>query len=155
MNTSAQETQNLRPIHQLGYVVSDIEKASEHYASVFGIGPFSPAMEVDMSGAIYRGKPTQTKIKVAFAKSGDLELELIQPVEGENPYFDYLASHGDGIHHLAFLVDDMEPILEDYAARGLEPTFHHDMGVMDFAYFDTSEAGGLWIEFLHWKADAV
>lgn len=138
------------PVHQLGYVVSDIEKTRQYYASKLGI-EFSETMEVNMDGAYLRGKPVNTRIKVAFAKSGDLELELIQPVEGENPYTEFLARRGDGIHHLAFQLDDMDAGKAELARMGIEPLFHQDMGFMEFAYFDTSEPGGVMIEFIHWK----
>ncbi|MBM3133555.1 MAG: hypothetical protein FJZ95_11080 [Chloroflexi bacterium] len=141
----------LPPVYQLGYVVRDIEKVCKYYESTFGIGPFSPPMDVNMDGAILRGRPVKTRIKVAFANSGNLQVELIQPVEGENPYFEFLAAKGDGIHHLAFQVDDMNKAKSAFAKKGFQPIFYHDMGVMEFAYFDTSEPGGLWVEFLHWK----
>jgi len=40
---------------------------------------------------------------------------------------------------------------KDFAARGFEPVFHRDMVVMEFAYFETSEVGGLMLELLQWK----
>lgn len=144
-----QQTQ-FSPICQLGYVVSDIQKTCEYYQKIFGM-EFSEVIDVDMDGAILRGKPVNTKIKVAFAKSGDLELELIQPVEGENLYTEFLARNGDGIHHIAFPVDDMDAMKAEFAMKGLEPVFHKDMGVMEFAYFDTTEFGGTMTEFHYWK----
>ncbi len=141
----------LPPVYQLGYVVKDIVKTCEFYTSTYGIGPFEIIDEVDMEGAILRGKPISTKIKVAFAKSNDVELEFIEPLEGRNLYTEFLDTKGDGIHHLAFVVDDMDVWIKDFADKGFEPVFHHDMIVMDFAYFDTSTLGGLMLELLHWK----
>ena len=139
------------PLYQLGYVVGDIEKACRHHESIFGIGPFSPPMEVDMTGAILRGKTVETKIKVSFAQLGDIQIEFIQPLEGENPYFEYLNEFGDGIHHIAFEVDDMAAGKAYFAAKGIEPIYHQDMEFMEFAYFDTSEAGGTMVEFIDWR----
>jgi len=141
----------LPPVHQLGYVVNDIEKTCRYYESTFGMGPFSEVIDVDMDGAMLRGKPVKTKIKVAFAQSGDVQVEFIQPVEGENVYTEFLASKGEGIHHLAFQVEDMDAMKAEFAKKGLEPVFYRDMEVMEFAYFDTSEVGGLMIEFLYYK----
>ncbi len=141
----------LPPVYQLGFVVSDIEKTCKHYEAVFGTGPFSEVIDVDMDGAILRGKPVNTKIKVAFVQSGDVQIELIQPVEGENLYTEFLETKGDGIHHLGYQVDDMEAMKAEFVRRGGEPVFSRDMGVMEFAYFDTSELGGLMIEFLRFK----
>lgn len=141
----------LSPVRQLGYVVADIERTCRYYESTLGIGAFCTPFEVDMSGAILRGKPLETKIKVAFAQSGSVQVELIQPVEGDNLYTEFLARHGDGIHHLAFTVDDMEAMKAEFADRGLQPIFYHDMVVMEFAYYDTSEIGGLMTELLYYK----
>jgi len=143
----------LPKVSQLGYVVADIERACKYYESTLGIGPFCPPFEVDMSGATFRGKPVQTKIKVAFVQSGDVQIELIQPVEGKNPYTEYLAKHGDGIHHLGFTVADMEAMKAEFAAAGLQPVFYHDMVVMEFAYYDTSGIGGVMTELLYYKME--
>ncbi len=142
----------LPPLYQLGYVVGDIDKTCEFYESTYGIGPFRTLDEVDMEGAILRGKPVSTKIKVAFAKSGEVEVEFIQPLQGKNLYTEFLETKGDGIHHLAFVVDDMGAWKSNFAAKGFEPVFHHDMVVMEFAYFDTSMFGGLMLELLQWKS---
>jgi hypothetical protein len=150
--TQQQDSQfTLPPVYQLGYVVRDIEKACKHYESVFGTGPFSDVIDVDMDGALLRGKPVETAIKVAFVQSGDVQIELIEPVRGQNPYTEFLEARGEGIHHLAYKVDDMEAMKAVFAEKVGEPVFSRDMGVMEFAYFDTSEVGGLMIEFLCFK----
>ena len=144
-----QESQfTLPPVYQLGYVVRDIEKACRYYESVFGTGPFSDVIDVNMDGALLRGKPVETAIKVAFVQSGDVQIELIEPVVGKNLYTEFLETRGEGIHHLAYKVDDIEAIKAVYTEKVGEPIFSRDMGIMEFAYFDTSEVGGLMIEFL-------
>ena len=139
------------PVYQLGYVVGDVEKACEFYQSIYGVGPFTVLDEVDMGSCLLRGKPTNTKIKVAFAKSDKVELEFIQPLQGENLYTEFLEARGDGIHHLGFTVNDLDAWKREFAAKGFEPVFHGDMVVMQFAYFDTSMFGGLMLELLDWK----
>lgn len=141
----------LPPVYQLGYVVRDIDRACQFYEATYGVGPFTVIPEVDMDGALLRGQPVETGIKVAFAKSDKVEIEFIQPLRGKNLYTEFLDAKGDGIHHLGFLVDDMDAWKAQFAARGFEPVFHRDMGVMEFAYFDTSEVGGLMLELLRWK----
>ena len=141
----------LAPVYQLGYVVNDIEKACKYYESIFGTGPFSDVIDVNMDGAILRGKPVDTTIKVAFVESGDIQIELIQPVEGKNLYTEFLETRGEGIHHLGYQVEDMAAMKAVFADKVGEPIFHRDMGIMEFAYYDTSEVGGLMIEFLCFK----
>jgi catechol 2,3-dioxygenase-like lactoylglutathione lyase family enzyme len=151
-----QESQfTLPPVYQLGYVVNDIERACKYYESVFGTGPFSQVIDVNMDGALLRGKPVDTTIKVAFVQSGDVQIELIQPVAGENLYTEFLEERGEGIHHLAYQVEDLEAMKAVFTEKVGEPVFCRDMGVMEFAYFDTSEVGGLMIEFLCFKKDVL
>jgi methylmalonyl-CoA/ethylmalonyl-CoA epimerase len=141
----------LPPVYQLGYVVRDIDKACEFYEATYGVGPFQVFPEVIMDGAILRGTPVDTRIKVALAKSDKIEIEFIQPLQGKNLYTEFLEAKGDGMHHLGFVVEDMNAWKEQFAARGFAPVFHRDMGVMEFAYFDTSTIGGLMLELLRWK----
>lgn len=149
--TDLQSEFKLPPVYQLGYVVKDIEPVTKYYESTFGIGPFSPPMDVDMTGAILRGKPISTQIRVTFAQSGSVQVELIQPLEGESLYTEFLAKNGDGIHHLAFEVEDLPVWRAEFAKRGLEPIYYQDMGFMEFAYFDTSDFGGLMVELIDWR----
>jgi len=137
----------LPPVHQVGIVVKNIEKAADYFTSTFGIGPFS-IIDVDMEGVIQQGKPIGTKIKAGFAQSGPLEIELIQPVEGENIYTEFLATKGEGLHHLQFQVEDMDAMLAEFAKDGIEPIFHHNIQGFAFAYLNTDKVGGVIIELV-------
>ena len=141
----------LPPVSQIGLVVRDLEKTVAFYHSTFGIGPFSIVPEVKFDGVILRGQPTNSKIKVAFADSGPLQIELIQPIEGENIYTEFLQAGNEGLHHLGFEVDDFEGMLAKFKSRGIEPIFWHNMGFMAFAYLDTGKIGGVIVELLWHK----
>jgi catechol 2,3-dioxygenase-like lactoylglutathione lyase family enzyme len=141
----------LPPVSQIGLVVRDLEKTAAFYHSTFGIGPFSIVPEVKFDGVILRGQPTNSKIKVAFADSGPLQIELIQPLEGENIYTEFLQAGNEGLHHLGFEVDDFEGMLAKFKSRGIEPIFWHNMGFMAFAYLDTGKVGGVIVELLWHK----
>jgi methylmalonyl-CoA/ethylmalonyl-CoA epimerase len=142
----------LPPVQQVCIVVKDIDRAIEYYTSTFGMGPFS-AVDVDMEGVLLRGKPISTKIKVAFADSGPLQIELIQPVEGKNIYTEFLDSKGEGLHHLGFQVDDLDAMLTELAKEGIEPIWHQRLpqfGIA-FAYLNTDRIGGVIFELIEVK----
>ncbi len=142
----------LPPVRQVCIVVKDIDRAIEYYTSTFGMGPFRTS-DVDMEGVLLHGKPINTKIKVAFAESGPLQIELIQPVEGKNIYTEFLDSKGEGLHHLGFQVDDLDAMLAELAKEGIKPVFHKswpDLGV-GFAYLDTDRIGGVIFELIEVK----
>jgi len=139
----------LPPVQQVSIVVEDMDRAIEYYSSIFGIGPFR-VMEIDMEGAVLRGKPISTKIRAAFAKSGALQVELIQPVEGENIYTEFLESKGEGLHHLGFQVDDLDTMLAELAKVGIRPVFHKSYPYANtaFAYLNTDKIGGVIFELI-------
>lgn len=137
----------LPPVSQIGIVVKDIEKSADYYAARFDIGPFS-IMEVDLDGAVLRGKPASIRMKVGFAQSGPVQLELIQPLSGDNIYTEFLAAKGEGIHHLGFQVEDFDAMLAAFAREGVEPVFYRNRDGFAFAYMDTEKIGGVMVELL-------
>ena len=92
---------------QVGVVVRDMDKTIERLSSL-GIGPFEPKLLPPDREEWFRDKPLDANLKLSSAKIGEVELELIQPVEGESPHKEFLDSKGEGIQHIAFAVDDLE-----------------------------------------------
>ena len=91
-NSTAPEVKLERAV-QIGIVVADLERTTQLLTSLFGIGPFRFVEWPDRPGAVfsYRGKEEPIRIRQAFVQVGHLELELIQPIEGEhNAYREFL-----------------------------------------------------------------
>ena len=63
-------------------MVKDLDKTIEYFSSL-GIGPFEPLQRPPMVERRVRGKPADYKLKIALAQLGQIQLELIQPVQGE------------------------------------------------------------------------
>jgi len=139
----------LPPVEQIGIVVEDVDRAVQFYSSVFGWGPFQ-ILQSDIKGFIYRGRSVDCRMKVALAQSGPIEIELIQVLEGDTIWTDFLREKGEGIHHLRFHVDDLDGTLAELAKEGIEPVFHKDFtefGVK-FAYLNTDRIGGVVFELI-------
>ena len=79
MNTAAPRQLGLPAADQIGFVVKDLEESMVKYQPLFG--PFH-TMDASIDAADFRGKNCDAKLKLAFGKSGDLEIELIQWIEG-------------------------------------------------------------------------
>ena len=78
------------PPDQLGCVVPDLQVAISEWAAK-GVGPFLTMRKVTLSGYRYEGRPSKPKIDVAFGQQGDLQIELIQPVNDDaSDYRDFL-----------------------------------------------------------------
>jgi methylmalonyl-CoA/ethylmalonyl-CoA epimerase len=142
----------LPPVEQIGIVVRDLDRAIEYYSSTFGWGPFEVHLS-DMKGVIYRGRPTDCKLRLAMARSGPIEIELIQVLEGETPHTEFLNKNGEGLHHLRFRVEDIHGILAKWAEQGIEPVWGQsfpEFGI-SFAYVDTTAIGGVMMELIEIK----
>src|SRR5271167_3491242 len=113
----------LKQAVQIGIVVPDLAKATQLLTSLFGIGPFRFIEWPNRPDAKYwfRGKEEHIKIRQAFTQVGPLELELIQPLEGEqNAYYEFLEQKGGGIHHVLFEVEDMDETVQNLAANHVQ-----------------------------------
>ena len=71
-----------------------------------------------MTGMTYRGEPADFVIRHALAFSGEVMLELVQPIGGPSIWQEYLDARGPSLHHIAFYVDDFEAAAAEMASRG-------------------------------------
>ena len=106
-------------IHHIGVVVEDMNRAVDYY-SKFGLGPFR-ITEISRSSESTKSEPSKYKLKLAFAKMiGSMAMELIQVVDGNPSYRKFLEKHGEGMHHLAFIVDDADAETDKWAKQGIK-----------------------------------
>ena len=144
-------SQKLGEIKQVGIVVRDIEKAMKVYENVFGIGPFQ-IFELDsekLKNVQIHDMTGPLRVKLAFAKSGDLEIELIQILEGKTVFTDFLSKYGEGIHHLGFLVQDLDLELERMKASGIKVIQKGiSRGKNKYAYLDSEKTCGVIYELI-------
>ncbi|MFD8280668.1 VOC family protein [Streptomyces solisilvae] len=63
------------------------------------------------------GREVGSSARHGFIKTGASEIELIQPLKGRPPYTEFLDLHGEGVHHLAYVVEGIDQYLESLRAR--------------------------------------
>ncbi len=147
-------------ILQVCVVVKDVEKAVRNFEELLGIGPFAvyTVDSKDMPGVTYRGQAGDYRVKVAMTKVGGGVIELIESQRGSNIYTEFLARHGEGIHHIGLITDDFESAFKNFENRGLRPSLDGPIvGKTNgrFTYFDTeSRVGGI-LELLDVPADVL
>jgi len=144
MNDSIAARLDLPPVDQVGFVVKDINAAIALYEPAFG--PFTEMDAPDMEWD-YRGQPEMSSLKLAFGKSGDVEIELIQWVSGKTPHKEFLDAGREGMHHLRFLVDNLEEKIEEARAHGYEAIWTKRFGEGLAAAYLEREGDPLIIEF--------
>lgn len=143
--------------HHVGVVVSDIEAAITHFEAL-GFGPFKFSDEartftIDFAGE-YRGEPAEWSVTISNAKMGDVEFELLQPSGGPSALRETLDAHGEGIHHIGFITDDIHRDIADQTARGAKIwTMSLRDDAPSFLFFEPSTVGGVAIELRTAGAD--
>jgi methylmalonyl-CoA/ethylmalonyl-CoA epimerase len=144
----------IREIAQICLIVPDLDKAVENYWKIFGIGPwhFYTYGRPLVKRMTRHGKPTEYKMRVALSHIGSLRIELIEPLEGDTVYTEFVARHGYGVHHLGVLTDNMADALAKAKQAGFEMTQDGaGFGPDDdghYAYIDTEDAIGTTIELI-------
>ena len=135
----------LGPVAQLGYVVEDARAAMEHWLEALDVGPFFFLPSPPLHDLVYRGEPTNARIAVAITYSGDLQVELIQPLDDHpSPYRDFHLQYGNGLHHVAHFTNAYDSAIAAYRARGRTP-YYEGRGLTPnqrFSYFDSPLLGG-------------
>jgi methylmalonyl-CoA/ethylmalonyl-CoA epimerase len=136
---------------QIGIIVKDVEKTASAYAGVFGIP--KPAVVTIANDAFahtdYRGGPSSAKGKAAFFDLGPVQMELIEPVGAPSTWEEFLRTHGEGLHHVAFRTQDMGEAREFLESKGMETIQQGGWDGGQYAYMDGSESLGLILELLY------
>ncbi|MGC8720523.1 MAG: methylmalonyl-CoA epimerase [Thermodesulforhabdaceae bacterium] len=117
-------------IDHIGIAVKSIEEARKLYEGILGLK--------------YEGSETvaEQKVTTAFFPIGDTEIELLESTDPEGPVAKFIEKRGEGIHHIAFRVENIEEALEELKKQGVQ--------LIDEK--PRIGAGGARIAFLHPKA---
>jgi methylmalonyl-CoA/ethylmalonyl-CoA epimerase len=137
-------------LHHVGLVVKDIDKAIDYLESI-GIGPFEGSagerkFTIPFKGELH-GKPAEWKTTISNAQLGDVQLELLEPTEGPQALKESLDATGEGLHHIGFLVNDIDQVIEKGRQDGLRIwTMSKRQDGPSFLYFEPTKPGGMAIE---------
>ena len=93
-------------IEQIGIAVKDLEKSNELFASLFG-KPHYKTEEVASEG-----------VKTSFFKSGVNKIELLEATKPESPIAKFIEKKGEGVHHIAFAVNDIKAEIKRLQKEG-------------------------------------
>ena len=138
----------LGEIRQLGYVVTDIEKAMEYWAGTLGVGPWFYNPRVPIEDYHYEGKSYEIHNSVALANSGFIQVELIQ-TRSDTPsmYRDFMQAGFTGLQHVAYWTNDFDTDLARMEAQGFRVKMSGLVGADGrFVYFDKEMHPGTVIE---------
>jgi methylmalonyl-CoA/ethylmalonyl-CoA epimerase len=100
----------------IGIIAKDAGKAVQRLESL-GMGTF----ELMTSKPSFQDKKSENEPVGYLAKTGQMEIEVFQPSPGDAFFHEFISTKGEGIHHLGFLVDDLEASIKALAEKGFSP----------------------------------
>ena len=100
----------MKPSHieHIGIAVSNLEEAIRFYEEVMGLECYAIEEVKDQ------------KVRTAFFMVGDTKIELLESTDPEGPVGRFIGKRGQGIHHIAFAMEDASQALKEAEARGVQ-----------------------------------
>ena len=137
-------------LSQVAIIVRDIEAAARAWSEILGLPMPSIIITdtVDTARTEYQGQPTTARAKLAFFKMGQVDLELIEPIDAPSTWKDQLDQHGDSLHHIAFHVKGMKEKLAYLDSKAVPLVQRGDYTGGRYAYVDGSAQLGCVVELL-------
>jgi len=142
--------QRNRDYMQMCWVVTDLDRAIDHWVRTAGAGPFFVFGEIHFTESNYRGTPMDlAPCRAAMGQFGDTQIELIEPL-GDDPgiWRDLYRFGQAGFHHTGLYCTDYEAQRDAYVAAGAEIAFEGLMMGAKTCYIDTSPTLGFMTELV-------
>ncbi|MDE2436547.1 MAG: VOC family protein [Sphingomonadales bacterium] len=135
-------------IDQLGFVVVDLDHAVRSWTERFGVGPWTVFRNVTMRGT-YLGQPTTVTIDVALGYRGEEQIEFITVRSTTpSPYQDDAGEPLEGLHHLAWIVEDLEGETAALEREGMTTVFAASNPAVRVVYLADPAAPGTLFELI-------
>ena len=97
-----------RRLDHIGVAVKDLDGAIGLYRDILGL---------KLEGTHIL---SERGVRVAFFSIGnEAHIELLEPLDSESTISKFLSAHGEGLHHIALKVDDIETVLKDFKQKGI------------------------------------
>ncbi len=98
----------MKKIEHIGIAVSDIERSNKLFSLILGKEPYK------------QENVSSEKVEVSFFKIGESKIELLQANNEESPISKFINKKGEGMHHMAFEVDDIVRKMDELKQAGFE-----------------------------------
>lgn len=138
----------LGPPVQIAYAVADATSAAARWSRDFGAGPFFVRPHIELVDVVVRGRPGTFDHTSAYGQWGSIMVELVQDHgDGPSPVRELFGPGEFGLHHLAFVVEDLDTALQRLLAAGHQVVMSaRTLGGVEFCFVDTVAEYGHLIE---------
>lgn len=98
---------NISHIEHIGIAVKSLEESIPFYENILGLKCYGIEEIEDQ------------KVRTAFFMVGQTKIELLESTDPDGPVGKFIEKRGEGIHHIAFAVDDVASALSETGAKGI------------------------------------
>lgn len=99
----------MKNLEHIGIAVKDLEASEKLFEKLLGTAPYKRE-DVSSEGVI-----------TSFFKIGNVKIELLAATRADSPIAKFIEKKGEGLHHLAFEVEDIQKSLNEKMSQGFEP----------------------------------
>lgn len=138
-------------VTQIGILVNDIDVVAKDYAEFLGVDVPDIYMTdtEDIAQTNYLGKPTSARTKQAFFHVGpNLDIELLEPDKEPSTWRHDLDTYGEGIHHIAFVINGMKKVVSALGMKGFKEIQKGEWVGGRYSYIDTTDKLKVLVELL-------
>ncbi len=129
---------NISHIEHLGIAVKSIEASLPYYEQILGLKCYNIEEVADQ------------RVKTAFFKVGQTKIELLEATSEDSPIAKFIEKKGEGIHHIAFAVPEVQEALDEMATKGVALIDKAPRGGaegLNIAFIHPKSTGGVLTEF--------
>ncbi|MGO1059128.1 methylmalonyl-CoA epimerase [Planococcus sp. FY231025] len=120
----------MKKVDHIGIAVRILEDVIPYYTETLGC----PLLKIE--------EVASQKVRVAFIDAGNIKLELLEPMDETSPIAKFIDKRGEGIHHIAFGVEDIDTRMAELREKGVQLLSEEAK----------PGAGGAMVAFLHPKS---
>jgi methylmalonyl-CoA/ethylmalonyl-CoA epimerase len=132
----------MRKIEHIGIAVKSIEASAKVYEAL-------------LNTEIYKTEAVESEgVKTAFMRIGQSKIELLEATSPDSPIAKFIEKRGEGTHHIAFDVDDIEAEIERLTNEGFQLIHQTPKAGADnklIAFLHPKSTGGLLVELCQEK----
>ena len=131
-----------RKLDHIGIVVRDLKATAK-------------ALELALGVKLEEVEDYQGILRIGFLPLGETDIELIEPITGQGLNAEFLRDHGEGVHHVAYAVEDLEASLQRALDRGAKLLLAPCTGARGrrIAFLEGEGLGGTIVELVAERKD--
>jgi hypothetical protein len=139
---------------QVGFVVKNADRMAAKLSRLTGLDVPAAILtdEYEKAHTQFRGAPSRAKAKLIIFNMGQVAIEIIEPIGGPSTWREFLDTRGEGVHHIAFTVQNAALSADGLAANGIPAIQSGDFEGGKYIYLDGEKELSVILELLEFEA---